>query len=557
MKRIFLFAVFTSFAVSCFSQTRVDDLLRKIDFKMKYDKPYLDIYSVTLRPDNFKDADYQVIYSVRGDTFDLASAGGGVEYKFGFLRENVASDSMVLLYIDRYTTSGGGSDSVMSEGLSGGTGATQQTIIERIFFFKDFYYFKKKETTRYLKMYQFLADYIYNKEYDYLKTLDRGIENSTMKKSGEPKAEREIKPGDAIVRKEGHSSRNNDDFLNFHRVLNNHKYPVHGFGAGSSSIGRGGASGGPEWNMDISFHTISVSHEKLQFGPGRSSFHFSTADRNLNLLPYQSMHMNAGLRFLVSTDGDDQFKNIREQTLIDAKILGRIGMDLKNVASGLPFVMAENPTVNLGNGFTIDLLVTRPFKNAPFLGFYISTGSVDVNSPKTFLGRMDDTSFAHAYFSFTQWEGFFSFYWNANSDQEGRFRLDIGAGTYDIIKAEYYGSQLLRTKNIHDKISPFIALYYNYVILVTEKKTYSEKFGVWAKFFDSRPNIGLWFKLMEFPKDNPMHMIRLETNIITDPVFRSLHEWENSGGVMFSLRYRYAFPIQPPIGSLLPTNTND
>jgi hypothetical protein len=43
-------------------------------------------------------------------------------------------------------------------------------------------------------------------------------------------------------------------------------------------------------------------------------------------------------------------------------------------------------------------------------------------------------------------------------------------------------------------------------------------------------------KLFEFAPDN---VLRFETIVLTGALSRDLNPWENDGGVMFQLRYRY------------------
>lgn len=526
MKRNFLLGICLSLllltgANAQSQEKKLEDMIKKIDKKVKLDQDYLDMYSLSFEPSVFADKEFKVLYTSKGDTLDLStSPGGQVTYRIGFIREGVALDSMVFLYIDKTTRD---TASAAGGGLGRG-GASREEKTERVYYFKDFYASKKKDNQKYRNLYKFLEDFIEEKE---LQSLQEG-----RIRSAEPKSTLGIDPNDDIRTKEGMSSRNNDDFLNFNRVNNIHKYPIYEE-EGAKNKRRGAATGANPLNVDLNFATLTVAHEKLRLGPGLASFHFSVADRNLNLLPWESGYFHAGLRFLISSNGD--LNDMREQFLMDIKIMAKVGLDAKSIAGNLPFLMTDEPSkINVGNGVTVDIATTRPFNNAPFLNFYFSTGSQDVTAPKIKLGTEDSS---YWYSSFTQWEGFFSFFWNTNSDLDGRFRMDLGVGSYDMLKTVSFMD--LTTTNVHDKIKPLLGLSFNWVVKESDN-TYSEKMGINLKFFDSRLSALLWFKLLEFQPD---HMIRFETFIIPEAMFRKPHEWESPGGVMFSIRYRYGFPV--------------
>jgi hypothetical protein len=528
MNRKFLLGIFLSLLLCAGAnaqtqEQKLEDMIKKIDKKVKLDQDYLDMYSLSFEPSMFADKEFKIMFTSKGDTLDLSSSPGGqVTYRIGFIREGVALDSMVFLYIDKTTRD---TASAAGGGLGRG-GASREEKTERVYYFKDFYASKKKDHQKYITLYKFLEDYIEEKE---LQSLQEG-----KIRAAEPKSTLGIDPNDDIRTKEGMSSRNNDDFLNFQRVNNNHKYPIYADDGAKNSKRRGAAAAVNPINVDLNFASLTVAHEKLKLGPGLASFHFSVVDRNLNLLPWESGYLNGGLRFLISSNGD--LNDMREQFLMDIKVMARIGMDMKSISGSLPFLMTDEPAkINVGNGVTVDIATTRPFNNAPFLNFYFSTGSNDVTAPKIKLGKEDSS---YWYSSFTQWEGFFSFFWNTDAELDGRFRMDLGVGSYDMFKTTAFLDGLT-TKSLHNKIQPLIAVTFNWVIKEKDN-TYSEKMGAYLKFFDSRLSALVWFKLLEFQPD---HMIRFETFLAPEPMFRSPNEWETPGGVMFSIRYRYGFPV--------------
>lgn len=504
---------------------RIDHLLKRIDRKIRLDKDYLDIYIIKIDKDVLKNSPFRYLRTAKGDTLDLYGATGGqITYTVGFLKAGTALDSMVILYIDKTTRD---TSAATGGGLGrGGGGAVEVT--ERIYFFRDLYYLKKYDNQKYKKLYAHIQNYIEEKEMEALRS-----EKATI---SEPKSTLGIKPDEDIKSKEGLSSRDNTDYLNYHRVMNYHKYPIYQKDDGSSRRRGGGGAVANPLNIDFNFATLTVAHEKLDFGPGLASFHFTTEDRVLNLLPVQSNQFHMGFRFLISSNGD--LTNMKDQFILDAKVLARIGLNGSSLMNIFPNLMADKPKINIKSGFGMEFMGTRPFVNAPFINVYFSTGANDYTNPSIKFGRRDSS---WAYWSTTQWEMFLSFFWNTNLDKEGRFKADVGVGSYDVVKATYLGGIVIPKveKGTFAKMQPIISLAYN-TILKENDGTYSEKFGGAIRWFDSRVKVYFWFKLLEF---RPDHMLRFETNLITAPFFRRIKPWETEGGVMFQLRYRYGFPV--------------
>ena len=505
---------------------RIDHILKRIDRKIRLDKDYLDIYIIKADKEVFKDTKLRYLRTAKGDTLDLYGATGGqITYTIGFLKAGTALDSMVLLYIDKTTRD---TSAATGGGLGrGGGGAVEVT--ERIYFFRDLYYLKKLEYEKYKRLYAYVNDYIEAKEMEALRN-----EKATV---SEPKSTLGIKPDDEVKAKEGLSSRDNTDYLNYHRTNNYHKYPIYPKDEGGAR--RKGGGGGTlvnPLNIDFNFATLTIAHEKLDFGPGLASFHFSTEDRVLNLLPIQSNQLHMGFRFLISSNGD--LTNMKDQFVLDAKVLARLGLAGSSIMSAFPMLMADKPKINIKSGFGMELMGTRPFVNAPFINIYFSTGTPDFTNPSIKFGRNDSS---WAYWSTAQWEMSLSFFWNTNLDKEGRFKADVGIGNYDITKASYFGGIIVpqKKKGLFVKMQPLFSITYN-TVLKEKDGTYSEKFGGSARWFDSRIKIYFWFKLLEY---RPDHMIRFETTIISAPVFRKINPWETEGGVMFQIRYRYGFPV--------------
>ena len=207
--------------------------------------------------------------------------------------------------------------------------------------------------------------------------------------------------------------------------------------------------------------------------------------------------------------------------------MARIKMNTNSFIQNLSYIQAEKSLLNVGSSVIAELNVTRPL-NLPFLNLYLSTGNKNFDNPLEMIQKNDAK---YAYFSFTQAEFTMSFYWNTSDKLENKFKMDLGAGFFDISRAFYDGENIMTEEaTLRNTLSPVVAIHYNFV------PQGNAIFGASVKYFNSQFNSKIWLKLLEL---NNIHTLRLETLYISSPVGREMEEWENEGGVMFQLRYRY------------------
>jgi hypothetical protein len=124
-----------------------------------------------------------------------------------------------------------------------------------------------------------------------------------------------------------------------------------------------------------------------------------------------------------------------------------------------------------------------------------------------------------------------SFYWNTNELLYSRFKLYIGLGAYDVVKAiDYYNS--LTTKSAYYQIQPYLGFDFTFV------PNKIELFSLQARYFDNVIKGNIWLKILKFSE---IHTIRFQVNFISSPFFRNQFEWENDGGTSVQLNYRLGF----------------
>lgn len=326
----------------------------------------------------------------------------------------------------------------------------------------------------------------------------------------------------------GITSTDNKDFINFARVNGIHRFPKDPVSA-SKQTGRRRQQQAEvvasEYQVDASFSKASFFHRSMDFGFSSISAEMGFGTPVLNVLPWQSMSMNLGIRSLVSISGD--VNNIMDAFIIDAKLLGRMRLNTSGFASYLPFLFTDKPRLNVGPGIMVDIAGSRAY-GLPFFNLYLSTGSNDFSNPFTTFGKSDS---ADAYFTTKQWEMSMSFYWNNSEQMTVRFRMDVGIGNYDVYKINYYRG--MNQKLVYNQIQPVISTYVTFV------PKGNEFFGSKFRIFDNVLGIEFWMKVFELA---PSHLFRFETTYISPPLFRSVHPWETGeGSSLVQVRYRYGF----------------
>lgn len=293
-------------------------------------------------------------------------------------------------------------------------------------------------------------------------------------------------------------------------------------------------------SIEATFSSLTVSHKRLYVGSESIGIHgfgleAGFGDRVLNQVAFQSPVLTWGLRFLVFFN-DARGSLIDSSFFLDMKILGRTPVNTAgfidrwrlHVAS--PVMSLDRPRLNVTSGATFEITTGSPYNRIPFITFLYSGGGKEYADPFIRLPRGDSSM---AYFSTRQWEASLAFLWNADRAMYNRFRIDLGAGTYDVREIVYNaaGTQVadLRKRTMSE-VQPLIQVQYTHV-------SNRARFGAKVRFFDNRLTFTPWFKVFE----SGPHEFRLESVLMPKPVGRSTREWEVDHGNLIQIRYRYGF----------------
>ncbi|MDP3148248.1 MAG: hypothetical protein Q8N83_03865 [Ignavibacteria bacterium] len=481
-----------------------DDIYRKIDLKLKKDSSYLNLHYIDFTGPISVPPSAATLPRKDDDPFSF-KVNENTTYRFVFLMDAVGLDSLELLYIEQRVDK-----SAAEGGFFGGGGGGPQTDISRDFIFKDMYDLKLNRFDQY--------SVLYNKVRDYIKKNEDAPPEKLLR----------INPDTEIQTSMGISSRDNTDYLNFMRTNHLHWYPKPKIVV-KAKRGAAQEEVKTSFRLDASFSQISFSHEIMDFAMGGASVEYGFNEKVLNLLPYQATLFNAGFRTLISIS--DKKTDLNKAVMVDVKIMGRLKMNTSKIIGSLPFVAADKPLLNMGTSGGFDIQLTRPF-TLPFLNLYLNAGGPAYSSPAVTIPKGKDRE---AYFSFSQAEATMSFYWNASDKMNSRFRMDIGAGYYDVWKGTYIGTAKSASKKelMQDNFYPVVNFYFNFI------SDGSEFYGCKIRFFDSQASLTSWLKLAEISGG---HIIRFEGTYISAPVARKNRPWENKeGGAILQLRYRYGF----------------
>ncbi|HLP15021.1 MAG TPA: hypothetical protein VK470_02115 [Bacteroidota bacterium] len=291
----------------------------------------------------------------------------------------------------------------------------------------------------------------------------------------------------------------------------------------------------------LSFSQTSISWKAL----GLKGIGFEVAqseDRILNLLPIQSPTVSIGGRLLLDFSDINNF-NLDSNAFIDTKILVRRPLNIRswiesNRLNRSKSVMdLDLPKLNVGSGVTIDLSTSRiPFaghwaEKLPVINLYGSFGFQGFTEP-AFI-KTDYTG-RYSYYSDNQWEISTSFFWKADREGFNRFKMDIGAGGYDVIRVMYdQDDKVLGVKEMVTLTDPQLLLALNYT-----HNSSNTGYGATLRLFDNRINSMLWMKLLKLES---VGEFRLECRIISPPVGRNERPWESYGGNILLLRFRTGF----------------
>lgn len=496
---------------SLFYAQELSEYYQKIEDKIEFDVDYLDIHSIQL---SLTESDLEKLPAVVptiGSNAVKFFASEDYTYFFIFIQKNINVDSLTLLRIEYLRAA---SKETRSDFFGGATATVTEPQRETLLSFADLneLYFSNPETYR--SLYNFVLTSL--GQYEPYSRLNIPVEDYEIKR--------------------GMTSLDNTDFLNDMWISSKHLYPKDAAvvaGDDSENLSprarRRAVSSGAEFMIDASLWHATFYHREMDFDFTILSAEMSMESELLNLHPWQSMALNVGGRGIFFVTGDK--KRLKNDLVVDAKIMGRFAVGSESVASAMPFVSSEKPKLNVGTGLVFDIRTTRYF-DIPFLNLHFVSSGRNFDNPSISFGTIDSS---YAFFTFNEFATTFSFYWNDSDEKLLRFRMDFGLGTHNVIKATYYNGEVTR-KEVYNKWQPIIN--FNFKFVPQEKKVDNEIFGANLRIYDSVLKTDFWLKLLELDGG---HKFRFVTGIIFSPLYRSTYEWENSGSTMFGVRYRYGF----------------
>ncbi|MEN8191464.1 MAG: hypothetical protein ABFS12_01525 [Bacteroidota bacterium] len=476
---------------------QIEDEISKISLKLNKDNAYLNLKYMTYKPDTIAVSNFQDIPRTREQEPCSFVSNKNTEYNIVFLNQGIGLDSIYLIYVDE----------IILNTLAGESFFVDESIKDdttQVLSFKDLYTLKMSNSPYYKRLLRLVYNFVDENEGEALPSLlgvNPDENNST-----------------AI----GMTSRDNTDYYNFAKINSPHYFPSNKKRV--ISIRRTEADV-PNMRLDVSFSKIGFSLKALDYNIGTTGFEVSLMEPILNLLPYESSTITAGVRTIFRLDNE---KDVLKATFLDAKLMGRINLNSNSIFESNPFILGDVGKLNLSNAMVGDFTLTRA-AGLPFLNLKFALGSTDFESPTFFVNETDVGK--DAYFSVNQYEFTMSFHWNTSDKMTNRFRLDIGVGGFDIQRATYNSdNNFLDSFSASSFITPLAQLHYNFV---PANKPF---LGASVKVFHWRINALAWIKLFEFSEDSTL---RFESIIISEPITRDIHPWESDGGVMFQLRYRH------------------
>lgn len=479
----------------------LQDYYKKVEKKLLVDKKYLNIYNVSYQP---KQTELDSLLSIpRSDGAEPYNfiMKENVTYSIIFMKDNLELDSIILLNVKKIEDKAASGESFFGDASTG-----PQIDTTTVLNFKD------------------LQELFFNNDPHYTFLYNRVVEANSR---DEAVSMLGIDITDKETKSRGVTSPDNQDFISFFRANGIHRFPTIADETKTQRRTRRTTETTveSEFQIDASFSHVSFFHKAMDFGFGTISAELNLGSKSLNLTPWMVTGLNVGLRTLLSLSGD--VPDLKNDFLIDAKIMGRMGLNLSNVVENIPFVFASKPLLNVGSGIILDISGTRSF-GLPFFNFYIATGSTEYKDPYIKFGRSDSSI---AYFTTKQVEATFSFYWNTSEDKSIRFKMDLGVGNYNVYKGTY--TSTISKDLLYNKIKPVVAVSMNFA------PKNNEFLGTQVRFYDNILNLNLWMKMIEFA---PSHLFRFETSFYSAPMFRNLYQWESEGGSsIVQIRYRYGF----------------
>lgn len=491
MKKLIILLIIS---VQLYAQ-QIDDLIKKIDIKLRNDKTYLDLNYLSLDIKNDFPAELWELKRELNRPPLLFEESKSNQYNIVFVKKGQGLDSLELLYIQLIRTNLGTEETIFS--AAAGIESQDTSIV---YDYRDFYFLKEKDKSTYDKIHRIVKNYVYQ-------NYDSEIPGLLS-----------INPNTQINTSFGVTADDNLDYLNHVRINDPYWYPEP---PKRRTLVRQVEDTFP-FRLDVNFSSLRFSHEAMDFENGNASIFATTGDEILNILPYQGQTVTAGARLLLALNASPDINKVQ---FIDLSLGIRFNVDSRWHFDNLPFILAEVPYLNVGKGIAASFSITRPF-GLPNINLKVASGEKDYSDA---IIKRSVNGVLSSYHSFNQIEGTMSFFWNSSDLRTNRFRIDVGAGYYDIYKAEYTGNKISSEKSFDIKFQPLAAIYYDFV------PTFGPLFGAKMKVFDSVLNANVWLKLFQFSEKNS---VRLEVNYISQPFTRKKYEWEKGSGLMFQLRYR-------------------
>ncbi len=477
---------------------QIEDEIKKISLKLKMDKTYLNLKYLSTQMDSVLTGKLQNIPRTNSEKPYSFTSSDNVQYRIIFLNKGIDLDSIYLMYVEE----------IKLNTLSGESFFVDESIKDdttQVLSFKDLYTLKLSSSEYYYLLLEQVQKFVEENEVEILPSL------------------LVINPDKRERSYMGMTSKDNTDYFNFQKISSPHYIPS---AKKKLRSVRRAEDLGKSFRLDASFSRITFSLKSLDYSIGSTGFELSTIEPILNLLPLESSNIFLGFRsiFRISTE-----KNIEKASFIDAKLMARLNTHNSDIYENIPFVMGGQAKLNLNSGFGGEFKLTRIF-GLPYITLKGYLASKDFENP-TYLMKTSGTT-KDAYFSNSQFEGTFSFYWNGNTQMTSRFKFDFGIAYFDIWRATYDLNNEVTFSDAEGEsnIVPVFGINYTFV------PSGIPLIGASLRVFDSRITAGGWIKVFEFA---PESVLRFEATATTEPLTRSLRAWESSGGMFFQFRYRY------------------
>jgi hypothetical protein len=310
----------------------------------------------------------------------------------------------------------------------------------------------------------------------------------------------------------------------------------------------------PAVALDLSPSLLAVSHSMLTsenaLGLLSVGAEFGFADRVLNLHPFQSPVWTWGGTLMFNLTGEK--RDIVDHDFFWVRALGKTKFDSRKMFDFMtktklqllfaPLTSYDQPPLNVTPGATLEMGTSKLWSFPFYVSVYFSSGSKDYSDPiSTFLVEGS----TRAYWSTIQWDAMMTFFWNVDSDPDyftraglgrrlNQFRLDLGAGSYDVKAVDYDVRQQPTTVSPlvkGSRVQPLAAIEFTHA---SQRRTL---FGARIRYFDNKVDVGAWLGVMKLGA----HDVRVEVKYISSPVGRARFAWETAGGTLVQLRYRLGY----------------